>query len=179
MTEKEAYKKGESLLERCGAIEKIGVYCYNVTVECHNIGEGTICEKSEDLIILGINEERLNERVEDQDNECEGYMESTYYKLKSSSKMLSSEVMERFNLKDHQIRKILDDKEIIEYDDFDIESEDLYRAATIKIDDLREERLIDAQPFDVEDIISKIASEYVLTPKRKGALIKSIHQFKG
>jgi len=44
----------------------------------------------------------------------------------------------------------------------------------LSIKELREKRKIDSEPFDADEIISKIASEYVLTPKRKEALFKSI-----
>jgi hypothetical protein len=174
MKEKEDYKKGESLLERCGAIRKIGVYCYEVEVSCHNM-DGVISEKTEELIIIGNNKESIEESTEDSDSEEMGYLKSKEYTLKKSFVMISDEVMERFGLGKSEIDKILGG-ENLELDKWDLRGTEYFSDCFIPIKKLREKRRIDSEPFDAEEIISKIASEYPLTPKRKESLIKSIEK---
>jgi len=107
MAEREDYKKGESLLERCGAIQKIGVYWYDVEVysgprdDCHH----------EKLIIIGNNEEKIKERTEDDIHNL-GSGEVAYYSLLHSIKIDKSEVMERFGLSETKINEILGGKNL-------------------------------------------------------------------
>ena len=176
--QEEDYRKGESLLGRSGIIQKIGVYCYEVTIEKHNGAVGTIASEDEYLIVIGNDEESLAEKTEDEDEEDEGFMVSTSYNLVRSMELYPSEVEERFKLSESAIEDILNG-ENLELHDWSLKRNDYFDECKLTIEDLREQRKIDAEPFDEDEIISKIASEYVLTPKRKGALIKSIHQFKG
>jgi len=171
-------KKGEAMLTKFGVIKKIGVYCYDVTVENHNGAVGTISSEEEQLIIIGINEEELEERTQDEDAEDEGFMTTTSYYLVSEEEMPSDEVMERFNLSESQIKGILDG-ENLELDDWDLKRPgrtDYFHECGLTIEEVREKRKIDSEPFDAEEIISKIASEYVLTPKRKASLIEIINK---
>ena len=177
-TQEENERKGEAMLTKFGAIKKIGVYCYDVTVENHNGAVGTISSEDEQLIIIGINEEELDERTEDEDAEDEGFMTSTRYTLVRSMELHSSEVMERFNLCESEIDDILNDDNL-ELDDWDLKRPartDYFEECKLTIEEVRTKREIDKEPFDAEGIISKIASEYVLTPKRKASLIKIINK---
>jgi hypothetical protein len=174
MKEKEDYKKGESLLERCDVIQKIGVYCYEVEISCHNM-DGVISEKTEELIIIGNNKESIDESTEDSDSEEMGYLKSKEYTLKKSFVMISDEVMERFGLSKSKIDEILGGVNL-ELDNWDLRGKEYFSDCFISIQELREKRRVDSEPFDAEEIISKIASEYTLTPKRKKSLIKSIEK---
>ena len=90
----------------------------------------------------------------------------------------SSEVMERFNLCESEIDDILNDDNL-ELDDWDLKRPartDYFEECKLTIEEVRTKREIDKEPFDAESIISKIASEYVLTPKRKASLIKIINK---
>lgn len=175
-TQEENARKGEAMLTKFGVIKKIGVYCYDVTIENHNGAVGTISSEEEQLIIIGINEESLEERTEDEDYEDEGFMRTTTYSLEFEEEdWTSDEVMERFNLSEYQIKEILDG-ENLELDNWDLRGKDYFYECDLSIEELREKRKIDTEPFDADEIISKIASEYVLTPKRKSALVKSIEK---
>ena len=175
-TQEENARKGEAMLTKFGVIKKIGVYCYDVTIEKHNGAVGTISSEEEQLIIIGINEESLEERTEDEDYEDEGFMRTTTYSLEFEEEdWTSDEVMERFNLSEYQIKEILDG-ENLELDNWDLRGKDYFYECDLSIEELREKRKIDTEPFDADEIISKIASEYVLTPKRKSALVKSIEK---
>ena len=79
--------------------------------------------------------------------------------------------MERFGLSESTIDEILGG-ENLELDKYDLSGKDYFTDCKLSIEELREKRRIDSEPFDAEDIISKIASEYVLTPKRKASLIR-------
>lgn len=173
-TQEENARKGEAMLTKFGVIKKIGVYCYNVTIENHNGAVGTISSEDEQLIIIGINEESLEERTEEEHYEDDGFMRSTTYSLVFKEEgWTSDEVMERFNLSEYEIEEILDG-ENLELDDWDLRGTYYFYECKLSIKELREKRKIDSEPFDADEIISKIASEYVLTPKRKEALFKSI-----
>lgn len=175
-TQEENARKGEAMLTKFGVIKKIGVYCYDVEIENHNGAVGTISSEEEQLIIIGINEESLEERTEDEDYEDEGFMRTTTYSLEFEEEdWTSDEVMERFNLSEYQIKEILDG-ENLELDNWDLRGKDYFYECDLSIEELREKRKIDTEPFDADEIISKIASEYVLTPKRKSALVKSIEK---
>jgi hypothetical protein len=167
-------EKGVAMLTAFGVIKKIGVYCYEVEISDHNM-DGVIHEETESLIIIGNNEESRNESTEDGDSEQEGYMRSNEYTLESSFEMRSSEVMERFGLSESKIDKILGG-ENLELDDWDLEGTDYFSDCELSIEELREKRKIDSEPFDAEEIISKITSEYVITPKRKKALLEIIEK---
>ena len=175
-TQEENARKGEAMLTKFGVIKKIGVYCYDVTIENHNGAVGTISSEEEQLIIIGINEESLEERTEDEDYPDDGFMRTTTYFLEFEEEdWTSDEVMERFNLSEYQIKEILDG-ENLELDNWDLRGKDYFYECDLSIEELREKRKIDTEPFDADEIISKIASEYVLTPKRKSALVKSIEK---
>jgi hypothetical protein len=165
-------EKGVAMLTSFGVIKKIGVYCYEVEISDHNM-DGVIHEETESLIIIGNNEESRNESTEDVDSEQEGYMRSREYTLESSFEMRSSEVMERFGISESKIDEILGG-ENLELDDWDLEGEDYLSDCDLSIEKLREKRKIDSEPFDAEEIISKITSEYVITPKRKKELLEII-----
>ena len=165
-------EKGVAMLTAFGVIKKIGVYCYEVEISDHNM-DGVIHEETESLIIIGNNEESRNESTEDGDSEQMGYMRSNEYTLESSFEMRSSEVMERFGLSESKIDKILGG-ENLELDEWDLRGEDYFSDCELSIEELREKRKIDSEPFDAEEIISKITSEYVITPKRKKALLEII-----
>ena len=165
-------EKGVAMLTAFGVIKKIGVYCYEVEISDHNM-DGVIHEETESLIIIGNNEESRNESTEDKDSEQEGYMRSKEYTLESSFEIESREVMERFNLDEGDINDILGG-ENLELDDWDLSRTDYFSDCDLSIEKLREKRRIDSEPFDAEEIVSKITSEYVITPKRKKELLEII-----
>ena len=173
----------ENKIKRLGYNDQIGVYCYDV--KTWDADDDIIDEK---LIIIGNNEEKIKERIEDGIQDFYSG-ETSDYTLKRSFKISSSEVMERFGLKfgliESTINEILGGKNIEEYYDID----DAFRDCGLSIEELREKRKIDSEKlkadekidsehFDAEEIISKITSEYALTPKRKEALIESIRMLK-
>jgi hypothetical protein len=162
--------KGEAMLKKFGVIKKIGVYCYDVEIESGNCG-GTIATKTEKLIIIGNNEEQLEEQTEDRQEDDEGYADFYTYDLIHSAEFFADEIMERFGLSESTIDEILGG-ENLELDKYDLSGKDYFSDCKLSIEELREKRRIDSEPFDAEDIISKIASEYVLTPKRKASLIR-------
>ena len=174
-TQEENARKGEAMLTKFGVIKKIGVYCYDVTIENHNGAVGTISSEEEQLIIIGINEESLEERTEDEDYEDEGFMRTTTYSLEFEEEWTSDEVMERFDLSESQIEEILDG-ENLELEEWELDGTDYFNECKLSMEEIIEKRKIDTEPFDADEIISKIASEYVLTPKRKSALVKSIEK---
>jgi len=165
-------EKGVAMLTAFGVIKKIGVYCYEVEISDHNC-DGVIHEETESLIIIGNNEESRNESTEDVDSEQEGYMRSKEYTLEGSFEMKSREVMERFNLDEEDINNILGG-ENLELDDWDLDGTDYFSDCDLSIEKLREKRRIDSEPFDAEEIVSKITSEYVITPNRKKELLEII-----
>ena len=164
-------------MKKKGAIQKIGVHCYEVEISDHNM-DGVIHEETESLIIIGNNEKSRNKSTENYDSEQMGYMRSKEYTLESSFEMKSSEVMERFDLDEVDIDNILGGKNL-ELDHWNLDyNTDYLSDCDLSIEELREKRRIDSKPFDAEEIISKITSEYALTPKRKEALIESIRMLK-
>ena len=173
-TQEENERKGEAMLTKFGAIKKIGVYCYRVSIESANVA-GTISEKEENRIIIGNNEEQLEEQTEWRQEDQEGYADMYDYTLVYSAEFHSDEVMERFDLSESQIEEILEG-ENLELDDWDLDGTDYFNECKLSMEEIIEKRRIDSEPFDAESIISKIASEYVLTPKRKASLIKIINK---
>ena len=167
-------EKGVAMLTAFGVIKKIWVYRYRVDISDYNM-DGVINEETESLIIIGNNEESRDERTEDEDSEQMGYSRSTEYTLWRSFEMRSSEVMERFDLSESEIDEILGG-ENLELDDWNLEGTDYFSDCELTIEELREKRRIDSEPFDAEEIISKITSEYVITPKRKKALLEIIEK---
>ncbi|MSP69700.1 MAG: hypothetical protein EXR20_05455 [Bacteroidetes bacterium] len=166
-------------MKKKGAIQKIGVHCYDVYDADDDI-------HGEKLIIIGNNEDQLEERTEDGIQYFDSGGKTFEYTLKRSFKISSSEVMERFGLRESTINEILGG-ENIELANYEIA--DAFRDCGLSIEELREKRKIDSEklkadekidsePFDAEEIISKITSEYALTPKRKEALIESIRMLK-
>jgi len=175
MSEKEDYKKGEALLERSGVIQKIGVYCYEVETEWYEVEGNYYDSKKENLIVIGNNKDELEERTEggyDEDDE-----KDYTYNLEGEYILFKDEVIERFGLSESAIEDILNG-ENLELKDWRLKDTDYYSDCKLSIKELREKRGVDSETFDPDDIISKIASEYVLTPKRKEALIKSIQGLK-
>lgn len=171
-TQEENERKGEAMLTKFGAIKKIGVYCYTVSIESANVG-GTISQKYENRIIIGNNEEQLEEQTEWRQEDQEGYADLYDYTLIYSAEFHSDEVMERFDLRESKIEEILEG-ENLELDDWDLDGTDYFDECALSMEEIIEKRRIDSEPFDADEIISKIASEYVLTTKRKSALLKSI-----
>ena len=166
-------------MKKKSAIQKIGVHCYDV--KTWDADDDIHDEK---LIIIGNNEEKIKERTKDGTQDFYSG-ETSDYTLKRSFKISSSEVMERFGLRESTINEILGGKNIEEHYDID----DAFRFCGLSIEELREKRKIDSEklkadekidsePFDAEKIISKITSEYALTPKRKEALIELIRMLK-
>lgn len=172
--QEENARKGESILIKLGLIKKIKVYCYRVSIESANVG-GTISEKKEDLIIIGNNEEQLKKKTRWRQVDQEGYADLYDYTLVYSAEFHSDEVMERFDLSESQIEEILEG-ENLELDDWDLDGTDYFDECALSMEEIIEKIRIDSEPFDADEIISKIASEYVLTPKRKSALLKSIEK---
>ena len=146
-----------------GVIEKIGVYCYKRTNHC----DGGALVNSRNLILIGNNEEKLERRTRYYRG-SDGW--STNYTLHHSAELHGEEIMERFNLSKSDIEDILNGK------NKELEVTDYFDECKLTIEELREQRNIDSEPFDVDDIISKISSEYVLTPKRKKTLLESINK---
>ena len=159
-------------MKKKGAIQKIGVHCYEVEISDHNM-DGVIHEETESLIIIGNNEKSRNKSTENYDSEQMGYMRSKEYTLESSFEIESREVMERFNLDEGDINNILGG-ENLELDDWDLDGTDYFSDCDLSIEKLREKRRIDSEPFDAEEIVSKITSEYVITPNRKKELLEII-----
>ena len=146
-----------------GVIEKIGVYCYKMTHHC----DGGAVVNSRNLILIGNNEEKLERRTEYYHG-SDGW--GTNYTLHHSAELHGEEIMERFNLSEIDIAAILYGKNL------ELENTDYFNECKLTIDELRERRRINSEPFDADDLISKISSEYVLTPERKKALLKSINK---
>jgi len=165
-------EKGVAMLTAFGVIKKIGVYCYDVEVESGNCA-GTISSENKKLIIIGNNEEQLEKQTEWSQHDQEGYADCYDYSLSHSIEIDKSEVMERFGISESKIDEILGG-ENLELDEWDLRGEDYFSDCELSIEELREKRKIDSEPFDAEEIISKITSEYVITPKRKKALLEII-----
>ena len=165
-------EKGEAMLTAFGVIKKIGVYCYDVEVESCNCA-GTISSEDKSLIIIGNNKEQLEEKTEWRQVDQEGYADCYDYSLSHSIEINKSEVMERFNLDEEDIENILGG-ENLELDDWDLDGTDYFSDCALSIEELREKRRIDSEPFDAEEIVSKITSEYVITPNRKKELLEII-----
>ena len=165
-------EKGEAMLTAFGVIKKIGVYCYDVKVYDRDDSD-----HDEKLIIIGNNEEKIKERTKD----GEIYSDLYYYTLERSFEISSSEVMERFDLDKLDVDRILGGENISStcpgfFRDCGLSIEELREKRKIASEKFDSDKKIDSEPFDSDDIISKIASEYALTPKRKEALIRSIHE---
>lgn len=175
MKQEEDYKKGEALLERSGVIQKIGVYCYEVEIEWLEIEGNYYDDKKENLIVIGNNKDRLEKVTEDNYEESTG--RDYTYNLEGEYLLDKDEVIERFGLSESAIEDILNG-ENLELKDWRLKDTDYYSDCKLSIKELREKRGVDSETFDSDEIISKIASEYVLTPKRKEALIKSIQGLK-
>lgn len=165
----------ESLLKRSDVIQKIGVYCYEVEIERYEVEGNYYDTETENLIVIGINKDELEERTEggyDSDEE-----KDYTYNLEGEYLFDKDEVIERFGLSEEDIASILEG-ENLELEDWRLEDTDYYSDCKLSIEELREKRAVDSEPFDFDDIISKITSECVLTPKRKKDLIKSIQGLK-
>ena len=175
-TQEENARKGEAMLTKFEVIKKIGVYCYRVSIESANVG-GTISDREENLIIIGNNKEQLEKQTRWRQEDQEGYADLYDYTLVYSSEFHSDEVMERFDLSESNIEEILDG-ENLELEDWELEGTDYFNECKLSMEEIEEKRKIDSEPFDADEIISKIASEYVLTTKRKALLVKSIGKLK-
>lgn len=156
-----------------GVIEKIGVYCYEVENTSESLN-GVISTKYKNLIIIGNNEVELEDRTEYYRRSGE----SIKHILVHSAELHGEEIRERFNLDEYSISHFLGG-ENLELDHLDLDlphNRGLFDECKLTISEIRERRRIESEPFDAEEIIRKIASEYVITPRRKESLIEMINK---
>lgn len=173
--EEQDYTKGERLLGRCGLIQKIGVYCYEIEI-CKFEYEGSYYKyNKENLIVIGNNKDELEKTTKNHYND--NTEEEYDYKLEGEYIFFESEIIERFGLRKNHIKSILEGVNL-KMDNYDLKETDCFTDCKLSIEELRKKRGVDLETFDSDDIMSKIASDYILTPKRKEALIKSIQKLK-
>ena len=159
------------MLTRFGAIQKIWVCCYNVII--FDNGWDVHSEEVKELIIIGIDKESIKDSKYSSKSEMEGFTRTKKYKLKTSKEISKHELTKRFDLSESQIKEILGGKNL-ELSYYDLEGTDYFYECKLSIEEIIEKRRIDTEPFDVEEIVNKISSEYVLTPKRKKDLLAYI-----
>ena len=117
-------------------------------------------------VLISDNEKSLEEYAEKfrkRNHEC-------LLDLKYTIDMEESEARERYG--DDLISTILRNDEYVADNDNDY----IYDETYMSIEKLRKKRKINSEPFDADDLISKIAKKYVITPERKKALLKSINK---
>jgi len=127
-------------------------------------------------VLISANQESLEEYLEKfrkRNHEC-------LIDLKNIIEMEESEARERYG--DDLISKILFPDGSVDHNyGYPLRVRDngddyIYEETYMSIERLREKRKINSQPFDADDLISKISSKYVITPERKKALLKSINK---
>jgi len=145
-TQEENERKGESMLTKFGAIKKIYVIPYIF---------------SNDPYIDHEDWERCGVLISDNQESLEKYTKERERK-------------EWQCCLDHEdlIEYILSEEGFIE----ELKDDYIYDETYMSIEELRERRGIESDPFDAEEIISKIAREYVITPRRKDSLIEIINK---
>ena len=155
-TQEENARKGEAMLTTFEVIKKIYVSPYIIE------GED---EREIHVVLLGAKEEDLEDFFERNDDDAD------IIGTPEIIEMLRSEAEERYG-KD-RIEYILGARD--GYVDW-IHGENIFVETLMPIEELREKRRIESEPFDAEEIIRKIASEYVITQRRKESLIKIINK---
>ena len=131
---------------------------------------------TENLIIIGINKESIDLLINDTNKAANcNRGDSLEYDLRLKKKYFfrAEEVAERFNLSESQIDKILSG-ENLKLDDLYLDDTDYLSDLKLSIEEIREKRIIDSEPFDVEEIVYKISKGYLITPKRKKDLLACI-----
>lgn len=168
------HEKGESLLIRNGVIKKVGVYCYKKLTTKY---AGEIkTEEVENLIIIGNNREQLEEKIEGYDHEDMGdHLLCTEFTLVHSADLHIEEVIERFDISKEAAEEIFNG-ENFKMGYWDLSGKDYFNECKLSMKEIIEKRKIDEEPFDSDEIISKIAKEYDITSKRKSELLKSIEK---
>ena len=160
-TQEENARKGESMLTKFGAIKKIYVMPYVLSSDPY-------IDDDEDVlgVLISDNEESIERYTERQEIKYSDYC----LDYDDIIEMSEYEARERYgNGRIDILRK---------EDGFVHELEDnhIYNETFMSIEELRERRGIESEPFDAEEIIRKIASEYVITPRRKEALIEIMNK---
>jgi hypothetical protein len=161
-TQEENERKGEAMLTKFGAIKKIYVIPYIF---------------SNDDYIDPEDWERCGVLISDNQEFLEKYAKEREYKERQCCldhedliEMREYEARERYG--DDLIEYILREDGYVADNDDDY----IYDETYMSIEELRERRGIESDPFDAEEIISKIAREYVITPRRKDSLIEIINK---
>jgi len=168
------YKKGEAYLTTVGVIKKIWVHCYDVEEEKWNVDYHNFDLKEKGgYIVFSLEKDG---KIEDKSEECAGFILETRYDLILSKEMTTDEIEERYPLVD--IESVLNGEKLeLEVDGYDFDQEE-FDQTFLSIEELRKQKQKDAEPFDAEGIVNKIASENNLTPKKIDALIKLLKKIK-
>ena len=109
------------------------------------------------VVLISDNEESLEEYAEkfrESNHEC-------LVDYDDIIEMSEYEARERYG--DDLISTILRNDEYVADNDNDC----IYDETYMSIEKLRKKRKINSEPFDADDLISKIAKKYVITPERK------------
>lgn len=117
-------------------------------------------------LLISDNQESLEEYAEEWEGEDREYC----IELEDLIEMGEYEARERYG--DAFISTILGYDGYVNNNDDDYDYSETYMS----IEELRDQRAIESEPFDAKEIISKIASEYVITPRRKASLIEIINK---
>ncbi len=162
-TQEENARKGESMLTKFGTSKKIYVIPYIIS------GDPYI-DDDDDEDVLGVlisdNEESIERYTERQEIKYRDYC----LDYDDIIEMSEYEARERYG---NDIIDILRKEDgYVE----ELEDNHIYDETFMSIEELRERRGIESEPFDAEEIIRKIASEYVITPRRKESLIEIMNK---
>ena len=161
-TQEENERKGEAMLTKFGAIKKIYVIPYIF---------------SNDPYIDHEDWERCGVLISDNQESLEKYTKER--ERKEWQCCLDHEDL--IEMREYEARERYGD-DLIEYilreDGYVADNDDdyIYDETYMSIEELRERRGIESEPFDAEKIIIKIAREYVITPRRKDSLIEIINR---